>query len=257
MSTTPSSTPVAAVYSHPSLVGVYLLPNTIGEGARNAVTPAVVDQLILRFSRQLDGVLGGRDWRVPFPGYGSTAPGTPEPAKWWVTLRAAAECALISAAMNRQAPQVVELHALAGEILTVERDGSLTGTLPADSFNEHVSNEEFAQNTLDSGGLEYGQLGNTGYYRLRNRGLIVDGNHPLTFRNAAGTELVDSAGFPYSYGRDWVVINAGASLIRILNRTNIEAAASGIDYWFSWRNPCWGENDMSPYGGVDYKELGT
>lgn len=251
MATAPSATDIARVYATTDDVVPYLAPHTIGEGADNPITGERVAAVIRRFSREVDGLLAGHGWRTPFPAAGAVNPDTPEPVRAWVAIRTAAEAALWAAGGNRRSRQVANLMAAAFDVLRVE-DGGLRGSLAHDAFIEYTAGENYQTSTDDGAGQEAGRIGQTYLYRLRNKGLVVDGMHPLTFTAASGSETFGSSGLPYDINRDWYVVDAGQSIIALANWGQITAQAPLVNYWWTWRDPTWGQARPPSVAGASH-----
>lgn len=238
MATGPASSDVQRVYATMDDLAPLVAPSTIsGPTAQGDVliTQNRVQEALKRFSRIIDARLAGTGVRTPFPDVGNSNPGPPRIVRDWVMYRTAAEVALWNSLGNSKAPQVVELLALAHEILSVDESGRVRGAILGDALLEYVHNETF-ELTTTGGASEWGQIGSTTRYRLRNPGLVYDPMHPLKFVNASNAEVFASDGRPFSTSNGWWVVDAAQSIIQIARRTEIENLASYVNYWFTWWN---------------------
>lgn len=249
MPTAPTGTDIALAYAIVDDVALLLPEGTIGKGSAHPIPSGKVQAAILRFSRKIDGMLGGCGFFTPFPAVDAANPDLPAPVREWVTYKAAAEIAMYAAGGQPKNPITVGLDERAEAMLHVDDDGELRGTLMVDSMQEYIEGENF-ELTTSTAGVETGQLGASWYYRLRNRGLLVDNQHPLVFAGDDNKEVFNSDGMPFDYGRDWWVVSASQSVIALGNRGTITDKATRVNYWFSWRDPEHGVPGLSQVRGV-------
>jgi len=234
MPTALSSQDISLSYCTTADVTPYLQPHTVGGGSENPITGQWVAARILGFSREIDGKLASLGARTPFPSGGGSSPDTPELVKRWTIYRTAAECRMVAAGGNAKAEDVTMMLALADDILRFDDAGRGHGQILHDALLEYVHNEDFEVSTDDGNGNEHGQLGSSPFIRLRNKGLHVDSGHPLVFVDGSNVEVFDSAGYPFSQGRGWEILDEANSVIALVQQTEIEDKAASVNYWFSW-----------------------
>ena len=242
MPTSSTSDAITRAYCTTADVKPYLAPNVLGEGAANPITIERLVEETVANSRILDGLLGARCF-TPFT--------TPAPAlvKKWVIYATAAEVWLMHPQGNRKSGLPARYLGLRDSILR-EENGVLMGSLLSDLLLNFVAAETLGGDTLDGASTEFGWLGATPMLRLRNRGLIVDGAHPLKFLDAAGYEVRDTAGLPYGPRRGWSVSDPSQSTISVTDYSRVQAEAASVSYWFSYWDASYFNTEPASLSGV-------